>query len=72
VAIERALDRHSGAHRLHRAAELRNHAVAGGPENSSSVFIDELGNRPAVPLQSPQGGFLVGSHETAVTGYVCR
>ena len=72
VAIERALNRHSGAHRLNRAAELRNHAVTGGTENASRVFIDELGDRPAVPLQRPQGGVLVGSHEAAVTGYVRR
>jgi hypothetical protein len=42
VTSKRALDGHCGAHGLHRAAKLCNHAVSGAAENPSSVFAYQI------------------------------
>jgi hypothetical protein len=72
VAIKRPLDRHCGAHGLDCAAELRNHAVAGGSENAARVFAYEIGYRATVCVQGPQGRFLVRCHEAAVASNIRR
>ena len=58
--------------RVHRAGEIRHHAVAGGVENSAMMGGDQpIENRP-VRLKRPQGADFVHAHQTAVLGDVGR
>jgi hypothetical protein len=72
MAMERALNRNCGAHGLHWAAELRNHAVSGGSENASGVFSYEIRYRATVRVQGPQGRFFVDCHKSAVSSNIRR
>ena len=68
--IERPLDGDRGAHGLHRAAEFRKKAVAGGRDDAALMLLDELGHHAAIEVQRLERAFLVRAHEPAVTGHI--
>ena len=68
-----ALNLDGAAHGLDHARELGQQPVAGGLDDSSAMLLDLRVDQSTPMLVQPcQGAFLVGAHETAVTGDIGR
>jgi hypothetical protein len=64
-----ALDFDRTARGVDRTRKLDQHAVAGGLDDAAAMRSDRgVDNDPSSRLQPGQRAFLVGAHETAVTG----
>ena len=69
----RALHLDRAAHRVHRAAELDQHAVAGGFDDAAAIFGDlGIDQRLAEGFQAGQRALLVDAHQPAIAGDVRR
>ena len=58
------------AHRLDRARELRQHAVAAGGDDAPALLRDAAVDRLAAGAQRVKGAFLVVAHQLAVSHHV--
>jgi hypothetical protein len=68
-----SLDFPRAVHRLHRAGELDQHAVAGGLDNAAAMRGDlRIEQRLPTPLQIGERAFFVTAHQTAVAGDIRR
>ena len=66
------LDRGGAAHRLDRARELGDHAVAGGAEDPAAVPGDQLIDDLAAGVQQRERALLVGRHEARIADHIGR
>src|ERR1700731_380651 len=72
VALDHgALDFHTTSHGVHRACELDQHAVAGGFDDTASVFSDaRIDQLATVRLERGEGSHLIDTHQAAVAHYI--
>jgi hypothetical protein len=69
---DRLLDCNGAFDRIHRAGEIRHHAVAGGIEDSTVVRGDQSVEDRPVRLKSAQCANFVQPHQAAVLGNIGR
>jgi hypothetical protein len=68
-----ALDFNGASHRIDGAGELRQHAVAGGLDDSAAIRSDcGIDKGISESLELGECAFFVLAHQTAIAGYIRR